>query len=393
MLTRLFCCLAWMPYAAAAADKLPLPEVPADQKQELLQYLQANWKSPEQYVISKFADHDILFLGEYHRIKHDTLLVQSLIPLLYQAGVYNLGIEFTASESQADVDALLSAPTYHEARVRKLFSGVKGESGLWPYTEYMDIYRRAWELNQSLPPDAPRFHVVGLTYAADFSALQTGTLSTASPDVLRAVWFQGDPDVHMANVILSEFVAKGQKALIYSGFIHAFTRYRQPALDPATGTVARLINTRMGNVVYGQIGERAFTISLHAPWEQKDGVSYSYAAAGVIDSVMREFSDTRVGFDLAGTPFGALHDPNTFWAYGYNNFSLSDFADGYIYQKALSNYEGVTADPNVVTWDNLADVLANFPVPALRTALKTPDAVTATFAQDADIQHRFQKFQ
>jgi hypothetical protein len=306
--------------------------------------------------------------------------------------VYNLGIEFTASDSQADVDALLTAPQYDEARVRKLLSGVKGESGLWPYKEYMELYRTAWELNQSLPPNAPRFRVVSLMYAADFSALKEGTLSTATPEVAHAVFWQGSPDAYMANVILSEFVAKNQKALIYSGFIHGSTRYRQPVVDAATGTVSKLINTRMGNIVYSQIGDKAYRIYLHAPWQKKDGVSHSYPAAGIIDAVMREFTDTRVGFDLVGTPFGAIQDPDTYLAYGYDNFSLSDFADGYIYQKWLSNYEGVTTDPNVVRWDNLADILANYQIPALRTKLKTPEAVTAGAAQDADIPHRFRDF-
>ena len=60
----------------------------------LQSYLAEHYQTPEDYVISKFADHDIVFLGERHRLKHDVALVQDLIPLLHDAGVYHLGIEF-----------------------------------------------------------------------------------------------------------------------------------------------------------------------------------------------------------------------------------------------------------------------------------------------------------
>jgi hypothetical protein len=65
---------------------------------KLAKYLKSHWKSPENYVISKFADHDIVFIGEYHRIKHDVELIHKLIPRLYKAGIYNLGIEFGCYE-------------------------------------------------------------------------------------------------------------------------------------------------------------------------------------------------------------------------------------------------------------------------------------------------------
>jgi hypothetical protein len=48
-----------------------------NKNKDLLIYLQNHWKSPEEYVISKFKDHDYVFIGEYHRIKHDVELIDS----------------------------------------------------------------------------------------------------------------------------------------------------------------------------------------------------------------------------------------------------------------------------------------------------------------------------
>lgn len=72
------------------ASVKPMREITSEEKQEFIQYLKSHWKTPEDYVIEKFSDHDIVFIGEYHRIKHDAELIQNLIPRLYKIGVRNL---------------------------------------------------------------------------------------------------------------------------------------------------------------------------------------------------------------------------------------------------------------------------------------------------------------
>ena len=57
---------------------------------------------------------------------------------------------------------------------------------------------------------------------------------------MQKVWVKGDPDEFMAHIVLAEFVAKHQKALIYSGIHHAFTRYKQPIYDFDVGKLIRL---------------------------------------------------------------------------------------------------------------------------------------------------------
>ena len=137
--------------ALGAAGRKPVPELPQAQLEELTQYLQQHWTTPEDYVISKFRDHDVVFLGERHKIRHDTVLVQDLIPRLYAAGVYNLGIEFGANEFQDRVDRLINAENYDEDLARWLMFH---HYVMWGFQEYMDLYRAAWKLNRSLPAGA-----------------------------------------------------------------------------------------------------------------------------------------------------------------------------------------------------------------------------------------------
>jgi len=69
------------------------------------------------------------------------MLIQNLIPRLYEAGVYNLGIEFGCHEFQDTVDYLVTAPTYDETLARWLMFKF---ASYWAFTEYEDIYRKAW---------------------------------------------------------------------------------------------------------------------------------------------------------------------------------------------------------------------------------------------------------
>lgn len=350
---------------------------------KLAKYLKSHWKSPENYVISKFADHDIVFIGEYHRIKHDVELIHKLIPRLYKAGIYNLGIEFGCYEHQDKVDQLITADTYDENTARWLMFQ---QLSSWGYKEYEDIYRVAWQLNRSLPKRARKFRVVNLGYRPNWPARKE-EMTSADWD---KVWWNGDPDEHMAGVVVKEFVNKGQKALIYSGNRHAFTQYHQPIYDFEKKKFIRFNTTRMGNLVFNQIGYRAFNIYLHAPWESSTNPDVDTRPMhGVIDDVMAKLGNRRIGFDVKGSPFGAISDTASYYSLGHANFTLDTYCDGYIFQGRLEDSEGVTVDPLSITEANLQEAIAYLPNPAFRKRIKTPDDLIAAMRRSADMKRRF----
>lgn len=367
--------------------QIPLPEIPESQKQELVGYLTENWMSPEDYVVSKFKDHDIVFVGERHRVKHDPELIQHLIPHLYEAGVYNLGIEFGCTEMQDSTDYLLSAPDYDEALARRIM--FKSFS-TWGYIEYEDLYRRAWELNQALPADAPKFRIVNLNYRPRWD------LAVSAPDGMSyeewaRVWYRGSSDDHMARLILDEFVKQGKKALVYSGNHHAFTRYHQPEWDDRSGTLHGFMRSRMGNIVRDSIPDRVFTIMLHSPWWTKYNMEAGgYPVGGAIDAALTGFADKRVGFDVVGSPFGELPDTLAYYSVGYSPFRLSDYCDGYVYQRPFSEYAGCTVDTLFVTDDNFKEAVAFIADPSARPRFSTPADFVTAMRTDADIPKIFQ---
>lgn len=366
----------------------PQNKLAADEKLKagLKSYIVNNYTTPESYILSKFKDHDIVFVGETHYIKHDPELIQNLIPLLYQNGVFTLGTEFARREDQPLIDSLLSSPTYDESLARLI---TFNQFVMWGYQEYVDIYKAAWQLNQTLPSGKRKFRIMGLNDSPDWSLIKKPE-DRDNGLIMQKVW-KGGGESLWAQTILDSVVAKGEKALVYSGMHHAFSEYKQPICDGAK--FIRFEDQRMGNFVFRKIGKRAITIFLHGPWYNVSGYGQPivYPADGIIDQVMGEMEPRyqRVGFDTRGTPFGKLPGETSIYKHGYANFTLETFCDGYIYQEPFSKYEGVTPIKGFVNESNLQKARMSTPDPRFRNA-SVEDFYNA-MAETSDIQKTLPK--
>ncbi|MFC2138675.1 hypothetical protein ACFLTE_10905 [Bacteroidota bacterium] len=370
-------------------EKIDLPEVEHELKLEIEEYLNENYMNPEDYVISKYADHDIVIIGEYHRIKHDPELIQHLILKLYENDIYTLGIEFARREDQFLIDSVLNNPTYNKVLAQTI---ILNFLVFWGYQEYVDIFKIAWQLNQTLPEGNRKFRILGLSDSPDWSLIKTQKdLENAS--ITQQVW-KGCSEELWAKVILDEVIAKGEKALIYCGIHHAFTEYKQPIINDEDNTFIGFIERRMGNSIYSEIKKKAITIFLHSPWPSAQGYNepYVYPADGIIDAVMAEISidDRRVGFDTKDTPFGKLPGETGIYKRGYNSFTLDMYCDGYIYQMPLSEYNGVTAIEDFINEENIEKARSQSPNPEFRNS--SIKDFNNSIKQDADIKRRFASF-
>lgn len=364
-------------------QKKPFGEIPENIKNELIGYLKTHWMTPENYVLSKFAKYDIVLIGEHHFIKHDVEFIQGLIPLLYKIGITDLGIEFGCYELQDKADSLLTAETYDEDLARHLM--FKWGS-YWPYIEYLDLYRKAWELNKTLPEDALKFRIVGLDYRARWDLLTENMPSR----YWKYILFKGPRNEHMAKVIYNEFIKKHRKALIFTGQHHAFTRYHEPNYDFQRKKLIGLNRKGMGNIIYNKIPEKVFNICLHYPWETTEGQGiFDYPVDGAVDRVMKEFKIKRVGFDVIGSPFGTLGDCDALYAAGRKNFAFSDFCDGYIFQRHFSDYEGCTVDSQFITEENLREAIAYLPNASIKKKIKTRAQFLYKMKWDADFRRLY----
>lgn len=314
-------------------------------KNSLANFLIENWETPENYIVKKFDTHDYIILGEYHRIKHDVDLMVRLIPKLYEKGINNFAIEFGAYPYQHLVDSLLSLPHFDRKLARSIM--FKSQSD-WAFKEYIDIYEAAWKVNKTTSGNAPKFRIINL--APPFDPCKSG----------KEMFGGHDYDRCMADIVINELVSKNQKALIAAGSHHSFTKYHQPYYIFEENKLDGFTTSRMGNILYDTLANRTFNIFLHAPWVSDQGFDKTTVAPvnGMIDSIMRLFDDKNVGFDVYNSPFGNLPASDTYYAFGYPDFSLKMFCDGYIYQKHFKDYESMNIEEDFINSENMNDFIS-----------------------------------
>jgi hypothetical protein len=284
----------------------PQPDAAPPPVEALATYLREHARAPEDYVVSLFERRRLVILGERHWVKHDVEFVQRLIPLLHAAGVNTLAIEFACADDQAAADALVTAEAFDLDGARRLLFHA---NSTWGYVEYIDLYRRAWEVNRARPAGAPPFRIVGLNYAPGWSELR----EEMTPEQWKKVWHRGTADEYMADTATRGVLDKGAKALVYCGRNHAFTRYRQPETDEANTRAIRFMDRRFGNLLRLRAGDDVCSVMLHAPWRDRR-MNAIEPVHGLIDRAFDAAGARPVGFDTPGTPFGDLPDTRSLYS-------------------------------------------------------------------------------
>jgi hypothetical protein len=340
------------------------PAVEAKVLDPLLSFAASAWQSPEDYILSCFEKHDIVFLGEFTKIRQQVQLVSAIIPRLAEKGIA-LGFEYALSDSQPDIDALLAAPSWDETRARAI---VREWIVTWGYQEYIDIFRAAWQANRSLGPGARPFRLVGLSPRQGWEHLKTDR-DARDPDTVKKIFAQGIPDAHMARIILEKLAPNRGRALVFCGTQRGFTRFRSREYEKSAASMKLDERRRAGNIVHDALGARTFTVMMHAPWpDRRSRTGLSWAAGGVIDALLEKLPPGRrqAGWDTAGTALGALAVTTPSYLEGYRGLTLADLCDGYIVQGPLSDAAVVTAIRDFVPDDEAARAVRDFPGPKPR---------------------------
>jgi hypothetical protein len=359
------------------------PELDAERRPQLEAWLDGNGLPPEGFVLDLFQRHDVVFLGEQHRIKHDLIFVQSLIPVLHEAGVHVLATEFVRREDQPLLDSLLAGSEYDESLARRI--GFR-QSVTWAYREYLDVYRAAWELNRRIDAGEPLFRVLGMNDSPDWSHIQRPE-DRESGEIMKRVWRGGGE--HLWAEAILEAVDAGEKVLAHCGIHHAFTEYRQPVV--INGEFVRFEAIRAGNFVFDEIGKRCVTVFLHAPWRGPGGYGdrLAHPADGVIDALMLGLpgGPRPVGFELRDSPFGSIRPQNCVYRHGYDDFRLEDFCDGWIYHRPISEFRGMTHIEGWITNENLERARRQMSNPDFRNA--SIERFEASIMSDAKAAERW----
>jgi len=336
--------------------------IAASLQSELEPWLAQHGRPPGDYVLGLFADHDVVLLGEQHRIRHDPELVQAIVPRLREAGVGFLALEFARREEQSLIDSVLTAPEWQEGLARDVFFRAFMS---WGFQEYVDVLKAAWRANLGRPPGTPPLRVLGVNNSLDYTHFRTEA-DWDDPEVRKRVW-QGQTEADWAKPVLAA-VRGGGKVLAYCGIHHAFTGFRQPRVRE--GKFQGWGDFRFGNHLREALGTRAVTVYLHAPWEGAGGYGTKsvHPAAGRLDAFMlaRPGGPFAVGFDVAPSPLADLRIADAVYREGCERFTMADFCDGWIYTKPISQFEPVTYIEDWINTSNVTRARATAMNPAWR---------------------------
>lgn len=322
--------------------------------EKYIEYLKENYLTPEQYIINKFDEHEVILLGEDHAVKNNLDLVINLIPQLYQAGIFNFGMEFGANEDQEDLDKLITGEEYDELEARRLIFNYNVK---WAYKEYTDIYKAAWKFNKSLPKDAKKFRILNLSYIYNWK----GFLGMRTPVSFKNIFHRGNIEAFRSNIVEREIMSKGEKLLILTGTPHAYTKFKNPVFDGNADQFYTVQGGWFGNRLYEKYGSRIFNIILHQPSMNKNTLLPD-ATRGIkiIEAVMENLDNKSAGFNLVDTVIGDIPD-DSYNSIAYVNFTLKEVSDGYIFTKPIREQQGCTVDYEYLKGKKFEEVINNWP--------------------------------
>ncbi len=302
--------------AAEKTTLIQVRDIEKEGRQRLVDELKTNGKPPIEYVVGKLRKHDLVLLGETHKVHENCRFVADLIKPLYEAGVRQLASEFFCTRSAERVEKLVTAETFDDRLVTDLLRDHPWPT--WGYQEYGDILKSVWRLNRDLPKDAEKFRVICLDSDWDQHDLWFGKGGPKAhfESTMRR-------EKHMASLLEQEALVPGRKTLVHIGFAHTVTCH----------------GMRLGTVLFEKYGSRIFQVCLHQEHPSQQGRA---PLTTFLETVVAESGRDSVEFDVLGSPFASLAEEKTMYWRMKSDAGFASFAQGYVFLAPLDELHSVT---------------------------------------------------
>jgi hypothetical protein len=300
------------------------------------EWIQNHGADPVQYLVQKFENHNIVILGEEHRVHQFPQFVAQCIPALHARGVNVIAMEFENSINQPLIDSFLTLPWLDNEVLYSLRRRTTDDS-FRLFKEYNDIFRKCWSFNQSLPDTATKMRIVALDLADEDSSVS-----------IRGGERPYARDKHMFEILEREVLRHGEKVLVYCGWMHAMTHLVPPKVSG--GVVSKTEHrVRLGNYLLDSCGTEVFSVFFYAPYiytpeSTIKSIDIVLPVSGQLEDVMKILGDKPVGFDMAPSPFAKLSDSVAFFRFMRADWTLADVCDGYLFLLPVSAWRVVSIE-------------------------------------------------
>ncbi len=307
--------------------------------------------TPEDYLAELCGLHQVVLVGDVAGVAEHVSTIAGALRSIHSAGITNFAWEFTNSRAQDRLDQLVMAATWDDRLCADLFVDLLGVG--FSYQEYADVLHAAWELNASLSPDATPLRVVGLgipSYVEDPDLLDG---RSAGELELRNWWLGGHyRDItafHMANVLTSQVLRKGERVLVYCEAPRTVTRLIEWINGSPTITLGQLLHRWMGEGVQRVVFHGAID----------DGEAIERVEA-LIDAAPEDVG--TLGIDLELSTLGNVGVTSVVGSTDgeQTTFRLRDLADGYIFVAPRESWTPCGLIPDLITPANFVDIEARY---------------------------------
>ncbi|MBN1796998.1 MAG: hypothetical protein JW822_00355 [Spirochaetales bacterium] len=377
------------------ASKPTLPEISSEELEPYQQYLTQNSKTPQEYILDLFQEHDIVFLGnmvflEVLQAKQQVDLLIELVPQLYQQGITNVAILNVLAEDQEQIDTLLTAAEFDEQAVRQLLFNRLVVGG---YEEYVEIFRTAWSVNSKRPSGAEPLRIVALSPKINYEYMKEAVDmdEPEDPELYTKVFGSRVIDDIMLEIIEREIVSGNEKAVIFAPQENCVIHFLNEAVVERFDKLGMQYTGSAAYRLHQRIGDRCFSVFLHTPWwlYRDNSLFPDYPAGGIPDLLLAKVTQEykHRGFSLNSGPFAEIAIDKPYWfsdKYTLGNqkgILLKDLCDGYVILGSLSLYQSITLIPDFINESNFEQAKNRVPWPHSQTTEEGEELTLEKFKQ------------
>jgi hypothetical protein len=280
---------------------------------------QGNEEAVFDEILSLYKQYDIVHIGERHWSLTDYDFRVALVRYPAFAEVVDDIVIESGNYLYQDMldDYILKLKDIPDEELCKVWRNTVISNGVWDATIYKEFYHVVREVNENLPPEK-RIRLIAAEPPIDWSKTNSGE---------EASVFIGSRCTHTPEVVISEVVNKGRKALIIYGGAHF---YRSGGMfNPPSGLLMHLENLMTGKV---------FSIQ---PLSGDDESSHNFQKEAGVDKLpyFLQVKDSRLASMLGRLFFGDAES------------TLGKFTDGILFfglkPDTFAEYDSVAANDSV----------------------------------------------
>jgi hypothetical protein len=150
----------------------------------------------------------------------------------------------------------------------------------------------------------------------------------------------------------------------------------------------------LGNRLYDKYKDKVATVVLHRPfWNYPNRRSSLISPAnGVVEQLMNANDNEPVGFDLGNSPIGKLPD-NSIHSLGYENFTIGQIADGYIFLVPIKEMTGCSIDYKFFADKKWETIKTSIPDPDWRGDINSIEGFWKQIEEFVDLEKRYKELE